>query len=103
MAFTSKVSAEEKQKAVDSFHVKEATVRQIAKRLRVSTPAVYQWIEADRKARAEEAQTSHINPVQIEQHKRLTCKAQLEIANRKIAQLERIIARMSVQLYENKN
>lgn len=99
MAGNPKATDKEKQKAVDNFRVGDETVKQIAKRLRVSTPAVYQWISQDTKDRAEAELTGHLSPSQIQQHERLTCMAQLDLANKKILELERTIARMSVELY----
>ena len=103
MAAIPKVSAREKQKAVDRILSREATVRHEAKRLGVSEPAVYQWLTKAKIEMVSAAQTDHMSPQQLNQHEKLNLKVQLEMANKKISELESTIAQMTVEMYRRKD
>lgn len=73
-----KVTAREKQKAVERYMVKEATVKQLAKEHRVSEPAIYQWINQAKIEAAEAARVDHMTPKQLQQDSRINKDLQIK-------------------------
>lgn len=91
MAYVSGISDKEKQRAVDDYRA-GVGIQEIAKRLRVSASAIYQWKDKDTAARNAAAQIAHLSPDQLDRRDKRNLSAQLEVARKRIAELQEVVA-----------
>jgi transposase-like protein len=88
-----KVTAREKQKAVERYMVKDATVRDLAKEHDVSEQAIYLWVKEAKADAVEAARVSHMSPRQLQQDSRIN-------KDLRIMQLEDELSKVKTKLFE---